>query len=76
MTEPGKTIVLKMKYATIHRRHPASTARVDIVSGLSVPVGEMITTEILPNTPVELPEDEARALLAVARGEIVEGARR
>ena len=67
-------IRIKLYRVTVHRRHPDSTARVDLVSGLSVPAGQLDTIAIPPGTAFLIDEAEGRALLAVHAGEIVGGA--
>jgi hypothetical protein len=64
-------ITVRMRGVTVHRRHPASTARVDTISGLDVPVGDARTTEIPPGVPFEVEESEGLALLRVHSGEVV-----
>ena len=70
MTE-SRTIVIRLKGATIHRRHPESTARVGTISGLDVSLGDPRMIAIPPGQPVEVDRDEGLRLIARFGGEVI-----
>ena len=65
-------ITVRMRNVTVHRIGPRHTARIDLICGMNVPAGHSDIIAYPPGVAFELPEDEARALLKIHAGEIVE----
>jgi hypothetical protein len=72
MNAPSKKIWIKLRGVTAHIAGPDHSARIDLVSGMSVPGGNYDIRRIPPGVAFEVEEAEGLRMIARHGGQIVE----